>query len=143
MGRLPAVENVQIVGPGLRPIFPGMRSRVERDVGVLVVGFGVLVVGSEGFGVVEPLVAKNLAKRGPTGLVGEEQRPVIMANLVAKVSEQSAVVFTESVANFGPLCGVRLVQVERDEPIVVARDHGSLRCTSTQGESHPSFVFAL
>ena len=92
------VGHVQVVGPGLGPVFPGMGAGVGADKPLLPVGGrSLLVMALEGLGVVFPLVAETLAEIAPGGAVLDQPVPVIMSDLMAKMPQQRA---------------VRLVQVE-------------------------------
>ncbi len=74
--------------------------------------------------VVGALVAEQRVKAlQPGGVVADQPVPIIVAELVAEMAEQRAVVLAHLGAHLLALGGIGLGDVERDQPVVVAGQH--------------------
>ncbi len=92
LGGLERVDHVQVVRPGLRPVFPGMHGGVGADVRIRPVrGRALLVVALHRLVVVERVVAEELAKCAEQVAVPDEPVPVVVADLVPQVAEHGAI----------------------------------------------------
>ena len=90
------IDHVQIVGPGLGEVLPGVHGRIGADVGVLPARLRpVLVVALDRLGIALPLVAEDRpALLDPAG-VRDQQLLVVMPGLVPHVAEQRPVGLAE------------------------------------------------
>lgn len=125
-GGFQQVHQVQVVGPGLGPVFPWVHGGVAADVvRGPVGGWAGGVVALQGLAVVGAFVAEQLAKllQGG-GIVREEQVPVKVAHFVPQVAEQGAVGLVQVGAPAGALGVVGFGDVEGDEAVGVAGHHG-------------------
>ena len=102
-----------------------MGARIGADETIHPVGRRtVSVVALERRGVVWRLVAEGLAKRADPALVLDQPVPVeIMPDLMAKVADEGAVGLVHGLASRLALRVVGLGDVDRDEPVVVPREH--------------------
>jgi hypothetical protein len=73
--------------------------------------------------VVLTLVAEQRAVALARRAVGDEQRPVVMGDLVAEVPQDGAIRLAQPLAQRLAVRVVGLVHVERDDPVGVARRH--------------------
>ena len=124
-GGVERVDHVQIVGPGLGEVLPGVHGRIGADVALLPAGRrAVLVV---------PLAAppgsrslsspKTARARLDLAAVAHQHVPVVVADLVAQVAEQRPVGLAELQPPPLALGGIGLGDVDGDQPVVVAGHH--------------------
>ena len=123
-------QDVQHMRERLRPVLPGVGGGVRTHIRILPgrrITFGVVVVGLEGSGVVSPFVAEAGAKGLDRITSLHEHREVVVADLVAQMTEERAVALTEAVAQSEPAGIVVLADVDRDDPIGVPDGDRSVR----------------
>src|SRR4051794_30984862 len=107
---------MQVMSPCLRPIFPGMNTRIGADKSLFPVGLGpFLIVTIQGRGIILTLIAKTLAKRLEQIAVLDEPVPIIMADLVAKMAQQGSVWLMHLQPALFPLGIVSFHDVNRDD----------------------------
>ena len=92
--RFQCVGHVKIVRPGFRPILPRMGRCVGRDEIFLPENRSArLVVTLERFGIILPLVAEDAAQSRGVLFVSEEPVPIVVADLMPKMSKDGPVGF--------------------------------------------------
>src|SRR6478752_6823053 len=107
--------------PTFGPVLPGMHGRIRRDVVIGPVRWRpVFVVPLESRGVVLSLVAEEFPKFLMPRRVGDEAVPIVVANLMAEMSEKCPVRLVQILPNLLALRVVALFDVERDEPVRMA-----------------------
>ena len=121
VGNFQRVLDVHEMGPGFRPVFPGMRRRIMADVVVLPVRRGsVGIVVLQGLLIIGLFVAEKSAEAVKIISIADQAVPVIVANLVPKMSEQGTQGLFHCIANFFADGVVRFGDVQRDETIFMA-----------------------
>ena len=122
--RVRGVGHVQVVGPGLGPVLPRMRTRVAGDEAVGPVGRrAAVVVAAQRRRVVGPLVAEELAEAVEPRRRVDQQVPVVVADLVAEMADQRAVGLAHLGADALAHGVLGLLGVERDHAHLVAGHH--------------------
>src|SRR5258708_28595558 len=101
------------------------------------------MVTLERFAVVRPFVAEYLAKTKQSRCVANESIPVVVSDLVAKVTEQRAIALFHGKTNFFALHRVRLGHVERDETVLVPGQHAGGTDVRLDVEREPSLRVVL
>src|SRR5208283_2377743 len=121
-GGVKRVDDMEIMGEGLRKVLPGMARGVDADEAVARIGALALVVIFQCGGVIRSLVAEELAKGVRLAAVPNEEVPIIVADLVTKVTEHRAIRLGHGVAM--PLAGRVIALLHRygDDPVAVAHD---------------------
>jgi hypothetical protein len=116
-GGFEGVGDVQVVGPGLGPVFPGVHRRIGRDVASRPVARRTVpMMPAQGLAVVETFVPEDRAKGLLFPFVRKQAVPEVMPGLVAEVAQQGAVdlahIETHPLAH--GIIGLR--DVDRDDP---------------------------
>src|SRR5262245_53453958 len=101
--------------PGFGPVLPGMRRRVGADVSIDPArGRTVLVVGFQRRRIVGTFVAEKGAKALQPGAVQNQPVPVVVADLMAKMTEQRAIWLVQLEPSLFPLGSIGFLDIERD-----------------------------
>ena len=118
---LERINDVQIMRPGFREIFPRMRGGVLRDKMLLPVGGrAFLVVALERLAVILPVVAEHRAAFIQPAAIAHQNVPIMMPDLVAEMAEQRAIGFAHGDAAFLALGVVGFDQRDGDPALVMA-----------------------
>ena len=118
------VDHVEIVRPGLGPVFPRMGAGVGADEALLPVGGrGALVVRLERLGVVGALVAEDAPELLERRRARDQPIPVVVAALVAHVPEQRPIRLVERRPPLLALGIVGFGDVDGDDAVGVAGQH--------------------
>lgn len=123
VGGLQRIDDVQVVCPGLGEILPGMSAGIAADEILLPIRarpHG--IVPLQASLVILALVAEQLAKRTQPDTASDEAIPVVMADLVAKVTEQRPEGLGHVLAVALAFGIVSLGDIDRDESTGVACD---------------------
>ncbi len=101
------VGDVQVVREGLGPVLPGVARRIGGDVAGLPVRWRAIpVMTLQGILVVHRFVAEDISEAlQPAGIVANQPVPVIVAELVAEMAEQGAIVLAHFGSQFLALGG--------------------------------------
>ena len=123
--RLQRVDHVNIVCPGLCKILPWMRCRIGGDEGLLPIGRRtVLIMLLQRIFIILPLVAKDSpASIERLSIVPNQPIPVIMGQLMTKMTDERAVGFAHADAPSFALGVVGFSDIDCDEPAIMAGLH--------------------
>ncbi len=114
------VDHVKIVRPRFRPIFPRVHAGVRaHEVSRPSVGRTLGVVAPNGLVVIVSLVAEYAAERGQPLRIGDQAIPVVVTNLVAKMSDDGSIAFAELLPQLFSKWVIGFGNVDGDEPIGV------------------------
>ena len=142
-GRVHHVAHVHVVGPALRPVFPGMGRGIGADVAELPVRRRpVFVVPLQAVAVVERLVAEQRTTGFEPVAVGNQAVPVVMSDLVPQMADQGAIRLVHVGARAFAMHIVGLDDVERDQAVVVAGHHRRAAVGCAQEVEHQA-VFGV
>src|SRR6266702_2811840 len=107
--------------PRFGPVLPWMTGGIGADERFLPIGRRpALIVALQGLLVIGALVAKQLAERLEARTVLDQAIPVVMADLMAKVTQQRPVLLVLQLPLLLPADIVGFGHVDRDEAVVVA-----------------------
>ena len=99
-GGVQAVDDVQVMGPGFGPVFPGVGAGVGADKSLGPVGRRtLLVVLLQRLGIVCAFIPEQGAERFEPLAIPDQPIPVIVPDLVAEVADQGAVGLVHGRAN--------------------------------------------
>lgn len=129
---LQAINDLQVMSPGLGPVFPGMGGGISTDEGLRPIrGRGALIIGAEAGGIVLPFIAEALAKGQAQGMIPGEIRqetlPEVVRAFMPEMSEQGAAALAEGLAVDLPVGVVRFLEIDGDDAIQVTGGHGGIR----------------
>ena len=130
---LQGFDDVQVMRPGFGEILPRMRRRIGADEIVLPVrrrARGVVVL--QRLPVIQPLVAEDRTKVIQLAAVADQDVPIVMSDLVAKVAEQRAIGLVHRGTPVFPLGVVGLLERHRDHAVLVSGHDRSARWASPQ-----------
>ena len=145
---LQCVDHVKVVRPCLSEIFPWMRTGVAGDKTLRpILRRTIRIVLLKCGGIVLLLIAEDRAKAVEMRGIRNQTIPVIMRNLVAKMSKQGAVGLAHLAAPAFALDIVGFGKIDGDETMFMAGHDGdvSSRCRliGNEIESEPCGVFGL
>ena len=123
-GSFHRVEKMQVMRPRFRPVLPRMRARVRRDAARRPVGDGTAgVVSLERATIIQSFVAEQFAEAFQFRRPADQSVPVEVAQLMAKVADQSAIRFAEIETAALAFVVVSLGDVQRHHaPVVAGQD---------------------
>ena len=123
-GGVDRVPHVQVMRPAFGPVFPRVGAGVSADVVQPPVGRRAFaVVALQTGGVVLRLVAKQRSKTVHPRRSAHQPVPIVVANFMAKVSQQRAVRLAQGTAHGLADGVVGFQQIERDQPFFVSGHH--------------------
>ena len=112
---------MQIVGPRLRPVFPGVSAGISRHESLLPISRGPLfVVALQGLGVVFSFIAEECAKFVDPLAELDKTVPVVVTYFMAKMAQERAV---RLVHLQPPFLALRVIGFDRVEREVVRLEH--------------------
>ncbi len=115
------VHHVQIVGPGFRPVFPGVHGGVGTDEGRLPVGRRTLfIVALQRGAVIGALIAEQTAVIVEPWAARNQPVPIVVANFVAEMAKQGAIGFLQLDARLLAHVIVGFSDVQGDQPVGMA-----------------------
>src|SRR5882757_5162808 len=108
--------------PRFGPVLPRMTGGIGADEPLLPIGRRpALIVALQGLLVIGALVAKHLAERLEARTVLDQSIPVVMADLMAKVTQQRPVLLVLQLPLLLPADIVGFGHIDRDEAVVMPR----------------------
>ena len=128
MRRFQRVHHVQVMRPGLGPVFPRVRTGVAAHETLFPIGHRAgFIVTLERIAVVFALVAEQRAVAVDPFGIGHQAVEIIVAAFMAEVTQQRAVAFMHLFARALALGRIGFGDVQGDQAIVVAGHHALVR----------------